>query len=652
MGHLNLVYNINFELSAAAFLAILFVYLRVQYGAQSRTNKAFLRLILYVLIADLLDVISAVTISYWERIPLWINTVVNTMYLGVNAVLGFQFLCYSYVYVAKEKQRKKLISINRSIMLFNLLMLLMNMIDGCIFHMSETQGYVHGELYYIIYAIPFYFIACSTYIMLSSFDRLEHRQRNSVITYSVLAVMGPLIQMLFFPDVLLGMFTVSLGIMMMAFSLETPDYRKLLKTMEELEQTKKEAEEAREVALAANRAKARFLANMSHEIRTPINAVLGMNEMIIRESNEESIRSYATDIESSGRMLLSLINDILDFSKIESGRMEIVPVEYDVYKLINNCYYMICGRAREKNLELIFENDPDMPGYLYGDEIRIQQIVVNLLTNAVKYTDKGEVTLTLCCERIDSDSLLLKIAVKDTGSGIRKEDQARLFDSFKRIEEGKNRNVEGAGLGLAITKQLVELMDGSLQVESIYELGSVFSVSIPQKIVSDEPMGEFVARHVSDNIMNEKGQRKLWAPHGRILVVDDMAMNLKVITGLLRGSGLQVDTAGSGRECLEMIKNNVYHIIFMDHMMPEMDGIETLHQIQACKDNPNSQTAVIMLTANAIAGVKEEYLADGFCDYLSKPFRGSELEQMIIKYLPAKLLTQNIERIPVAKPEE
>ncbi len=635
---MSLVYNIYFEISAAAFLVILYIYLIFQYGMQSMANKAFLKLTLFTLLANVLDVVTAITISYSTALPLWVNTLLNTLYLVVDGLLGYQFMYYSYIYVSKEKKHSKVIWINRGILAYHLLILFGNLFTGWVFFMNEADGYVHGKYYLVVYLMPFYFIACSAVIMISSFKHFERQQRISVIIYIVLAVSGPLAQMLLCPDVLIGLFTVSIGIMMMAFSLETPDYKRLLKTMEELEKTKEEAEEAKEVALAANQAKARFLANMSHEIRTPINAVLGMNEMILKESREDAIRTYAADIESSGRMLLSLINDILDFSKIESGKMEIIPVEYDLFSLINESYHMIIGRAREKNLELSIENNRDLPKRLMGDKIRIQQIIMNLLTNAVKYTAKGKITLGLDCEKTEDDRLFLKISVKDTGIGIRKEDQEKLFESFQRIEEDKNRNVEGTGLGLAITKQLVDLMEGTLSVESVYELGSVFTVSIPQRIVSNEPLGEFIVSDMTQAAADSGRTERLWAPQGRILAVDDMAMNLKVITGFLRDTGIVIDTAQSGSECLEKVKQHHYHIIFMDHMMPGMDGIETLHRLREMSDNENSGTPVIMLTANAIAGVKDEYLAEGFCDYLSKPVRESELEQMILKYLPAQFL--------------
>lgn len=416
-----------------------------------------------------------------------------------------------------------------------------------------------------------------------------------------------------------------------------------VKNMEEqnkrLLAAKEEAENARHEAQLANEAKSRFLANMSHEIRTPINAVLGMDAMILRENEQESIQEYARNIQSAGQGLLALVNDILDFSKIESGKMEITPAEYELFSLINDSYHMIVMRAKEKGISLHIQNDAAIPGKLYGDEVRIRQIIVNLLTNAIKYTEKGSVTIRLDWERMKENRMLLKISVQDTGIGIRKEDISRLFDSFERMDEKKNRNIEGSGLGLSITRHLIELMEGRITVESEYGKGSVFRVELPQIIVSDEPSGNFTEKYIDSVETKQICLESFQAPKARILVVDDVLMNLKVIAGLLKNTKIQIDTAESGRECLELIKEKDYHMIFLDHMMPQMDGIEVWHRMQEMPDNRNKKTPVIMLTANAVMGAKESYLQTGFRDYLSKPIQEAKLQEMILKYLPAELVT-------------
>lgn len=410
-------------------------------------------------------------------------------------------------------------------------------------------------------------------------------------------------------------------------------------------------EKEKQQAILASQSKVQFLANMSHEIRTPINAVLGMDEMILRESKSGNITEYAQDIQSAGRSLLSLINDILDFSKIESGKMEILPVEYDLASVLNDCYHMIAMRAREKNLELHVENDPLLPSRLYGDEVRIRQIITNLLTNGVKYTEQGHVTLQMTGER-SGDYINLRVAVKDTGIGIAEENMKKLFDSFQRVEEIRNRNIEGTGLGLAITKQLVELMDGRIWVESQYGKGSVFYVEFPQKIISDEEIGDFAERYRKNMEKMKDYKESFIAPEARLLVVDDVPMNLKVIQGLLKSTEIQIETAESGKQCLDMIKRKTYHLIMLDHMMPEMDGIETLHRMMEMEDYPSKDAKVIMLTANAIMGAKEEYLSEGFCDYLSKPVRANELEEMVSKHLPPEMVMYKSEETTWVEPKK
>lgn len=403
---------------------------------------------------------------------------------------------------------------------------------------------------------------------------------------------------------------------------------------------REEAETAKQEAQDASRAKSSFLANISHEIRTPINAVLGMDTMILRESHEESIREYARDIQSAGNNLLSLINDILDFSKIESGKMEIEPADYELASLLGDCYNMIQMRARDKGLFFRMENSTSIPRRLNGDEVRIRQIVINFLTNAIKYTEKGDVVLSANWEKTDDTSIKLIISVSDTGMGIKYEDQQRLFDSFQRFDLERNRKIEGTGLGLAISKQLVDLMNGKIYVESSYGRGSTFTVEIPQLVRDFEPIGDFQIQLQESAADGEEYQGNFKAPDAQILVVDDVPMNLKVICELLKSTQIRIDAVESGKECLRNISLKKYDIIFLDHMMPEMDGIETLKNMKWVAENKNSDTPVIMLTANAIIGAKDEYLNMGFHDYLAKPVKENELELMIRKYLPGELIIE------------
>ncbi|MBR2402077.1 MAG: response regulator [Lachnospiraceae bacterium] len=396
----------------------------------------------------------------------------------------------------------------------------------------------------------------------------------------------------------------------------------------------KELEKAKIEAENANLAKTQFLARVSHEIRTPINAIIGMNEMILRESTQDEVLKYAGDVENSSVLLLNLINELLDSTKIESGKMELVPVRYEMGSLLNDIYNMTEVKAREKKLELIFDVAPDIPNECIGDDKRIRQVLLNLLSNAVKYTRQGTVTLEVACRTIGEETTL-HFAVKDTGIGIRKEDIDRIYDEFKRFDVHKNRNVEGTGLGMNIARQFLQLMGSDLQIESEYEKGSVFSFDLVQKVANQEPIGDFRERiHLASG--KNKYKTAFTAPDAKVLVVDDYEMNLKVFKGLLKPSQIQVHEATGGKECLSMLKKERYDIVFLDHMMPEMDGIDTLKAIRdekLCEGVP-----IIMLTANAILGDKEKYLSLGFDDFLSKPLIPEKLDKMIIKHLPEGLV--------------
>ena len=413
-------------------------------------------------------------------------------------------------------------------------------------------------------------------------------------------------------------------------------------------------------AESANRAKSDFLANMSHEIRTPINAVLGINELILREDlkarecmendpreAEEALRNigiYAGDVKNAGNNLLAIINDILDFSRIESGSVDLREAPYQLSSLLNDLSNMIYFRAREKSLEFLIDVDESLPDNLCGDEVRVRQILINLLTNAVKYTDQGYVRLTVRGERQD-DGLLLQADVSDTGIGIRDEEMEELFTRFHRLDIERNSTVEGTGLGLAITQRLLGIMGGTITVKSTYGEGSVFSVTIPQKVVSDEPLGDLGKRfteHAEEARPSRPSQEYFHAPSARILIVDDTQMNLKVAVRLLKATQMQIDTAPGGAESVEMAKAVRYDLILMDQRMPVMNGTEALHRIRMDTEGASFDVPVICLTADAVIGARERYLAEGFTDYITKPIDSRMLAKMIVKYLPH----EKVEAVP------
>ena len=399
-------------------------------------------------------------------------------------------------------------------------------------------------------------------------------------------------------------------------------------TSEEMIAAMKQAEQTRDL----------FLANMSHELRTPINTILGLNELILRESQEEAIKEYALDIRQAGSVLLTLVSDILDFTKLEAGQMKLSDGIYDVSSLLNDLVNGISIPLRKKKLDLGLDIAKDVPYKLSGDEIHLRQILNNLLSNAVKYTDRGKVTLHLGWNRLEGDEIEVDFAVKDTGIGIREKDIAKLFSAFQRMDTVTRGKKDSTGLGLAITNRLVEMMGGRLEVQSAFGKGSAFSFRIVQKVVEDAPLGDFEEKYNESLHSLRNYKQKFIAPMGRVLIVDDNAMNLAVAQGLLKETRLQVDVAGSGEECLELLKRKTYHVICLDHMMPVMDGVETLHAIRSLEGNPSVDTPVIALTANAVAGAREFYLEAGFQDYLTKPIDAEKFETMLIQYLPSNVV--------------
>lgn len=443
-------------------------------------------------------------------------------------------------------------------------------------------------------------------------------------------------------ETVLGYLAILILIQIVAALLSFLIVRPYVKAQGELLEQKVRAE-------SANHAKSDFLANMSHEIRTPINAMLGMNEMILREgrraqeltdndtqARKEAMKNivvYSGDIENAGHNLLAIVNDILDFSKIEAGRMDLVESPYQLSSMLNDLSNMTLFKARDKGLDFIIDVDESLPDELFGDEMRVKQIFTNLLNNAVKYTEHGNIRLRLTGEK-EEDVVILSASVRDTGIGIKTEDREKLFNMFQRLEIERNSTIEGSGLGLVITQRLLEMMGGTISVESEYGKGSAFNVKIPQKIVSDNPVGDFQKRF-EENVLGAAVYRESFrAPKAHILIVDDTKMNLTVVVNLLKNTKMKIDTASSAAGAVALAEINHYDLILMDQRMPEMDGTEALHRIRESATGASKDSPVICLTADAVVGAKERYLEEGFTDFLTKPIDSYALEKMLMKYLP------------------
>ncbi|MCR4789324.1 MAG: response regulator [Lachnospiraceae bacterium] len=507
--------------------------------------------------------------------------------------------------------------------LFDIICVAVGIITGHLFYIEN--GYtVYGPLVDYIGVIPLFCLIAFFCISYKGIGKLGFRQVYILSTYLVFSILNAVI-LYFFPDLDFSYVTTSFSCIIIFIFIQ-------------LDVTA-EAFISEKVLISANKAKSDFLARMSHEIRTPVNTILGMDEMILRESTESDVLEYAGDIRSAGRSLLSIINDILDLSKIESGKMEIIPVEYDISGMLRDLANMVTIRAKEKNLSLNISVSGDIPSGLYGDDVRIRQILTNLLTNAVKYTERGyiyfDVSMKEHAPEDSDDTVTLHFEVEDTGMGIKPEDMDKLFGEFERVNDTDNRNIEGTGLGIPITMKMLELMNSELKVKSEYGKGSVFSFDLIQKVVDPKPIGDFRKKEEKSIPEDRSDHDAFTAPSAKVLIVDDNSVNRKVFMALLKRTKISVVEAGSGQEAISLASSEGFDIIFMDHMMPGMDGVEAMKRIREISDGPCKDTPIIVLTANAIVGSKEEYIELGFDGYLSKPIEYEELEKMIREILTA-----------------
>ncbi len=563
----------------------------------------------------------------------WMVRISNYLVFALSLFTIFSFNLYLSDMLTREgrlaKVPRRMKAVNVLVLIDEVLIFL-NLFTGIFYTFDETNHYQRATFYPISFAIPLIALLIELSALIQFGKKIRRRMRLPLFLFTTMPIIAAVLQFFFYGLSLANMSIVGAEIIMYVFVVFDMNA----------------ATEAKEEAEYENRVKSAFLANMSHEIRTPINAVLGMNEMILRECMDENILEYSGSIKTAGNTLLGLVNDILDFSKIEAGKMEILPVDYDISSIIGDLVNMIRLRADDKGLKILLDFDKSLPRILHGDEIRLKQIITNILTNAVKYTEKGSVTFRIGYEKTADDEVALDIFVKDTGIGIKPEDMEKLFSEFERIEESRNRGIEGTGLGMNITRRLLEMMDSRLEVESVYGEGSEFSFHLKQKVVKWEPLGDYEKAYHNVLAGRSRYQEKFVAPDAKVLLIDDNPMNLAVFKNLLKQTRVQVDTADNSDEGLMRTREKKYNIIFLDHLMPGKDGIETLRELKGEAENPNLKTPVICLTANAISGAREEYIEAGFDDYLTKPIDPDQLENMMIGFLPEELVEITKEKPP------
>lgn len=627
-----MLYNIYFEAAAIVFLVVLNLYIRLQFTAESQSNRYFQRLSMTILLAVVLDVISAVTISYYEMVPIWANTLLSTVYFLSDILLEYFFMMYCACATFGTIHKFYIPQICCVISLLCVVLLVANLFTGWVFYFDEN-GYQQGPIYMMVHIVPLVLMVCTSGMMMINFSKFNKKQRLSIILYILVIAAGPIVQ-LSHPNVLFILFTVSIGLLLLMFAMETPDYQALNRSMNELRKTRDEAEEAMAAAQSASRAKSDFLSSISHEIRTPINAILGYNEMVLRDTEKKDIAQYCVNIQSAGKTLLSMISDMMDYTEIENGSINIEETDYSTASLISDI--TICGNyfAEKKDIKLHVNIDPEIPRELHGDSVRIIRIFLNLLSNSSKYTDFGHIDIVIKWEPESDTEGWINAEVIDTGIGMHEEDIARITSAFQRVNKKRNQNIQGIGLGLTIVSKLLSMMGSTLSIESEYGKGTTASFRLKQGVVNAAPLGEL-------DLLNrtpEKGTMKpgFTAPNARLLAVDDNIMNLELYRGSLKDTKIHIDTAINGIEALELISQYKYDLIILDHMMPVMDGMETLKTIK--KQNLCEDVPILVITANAVSGEKSVYLNAGFDDYLSKPVSSRQLLDVVRKYLPDELI--------------
>ncbi len=578
------------------------------YKKRIRTTETDLYTILLVTIfvGTIVD-IFATSISLMG-FPYEVIVYFNKLYFYFLCIVGVLMFYYAYYFARgmTPKEKKQLTKFTFIISIF----------ISFYFLILPLDVYVEGTMINITGAIKIFtnlFLAFWSFVitllviyrLVQKNSTLKIEKSIPIFLFVILLVVAGGLQIMN-PTLSVITFALVIDMLLMFFTIENPDIR----LIEELNIAKNQA-------LRASKAKTDFLSSMSHEIRTPLNAIVGFSQLLKEEKNPDLAKEELDDILMSSNTLLDIINGILDLSKIEANKLEIINKEYEFKKIYNEAIKLAKTKIGEKNIDFICTYDEEIPNVLFGDDIRIKQIILNLLTNAIKYTEKGFVKITVS-KKIKNNNCTLTIKVEDSGQGIKKDDLNHLFTKFQRLNESVNTSIEGTGLGLVITKKIIELMNGSIDVKSTFKKGSTFTVEFNQKIIDKTKL---------DNTMVVR--KKLSLPDKKILIVDDNIINLKVASKLIEVYDCQIKTVNSGFECLEEYKNG-YDIIFLDDMMPNMTGTETLAKL---KENDDFNIPVIALTANALAEMKEKYLNSGFDDYLAKPIDRDELYRVITKYL-------------------
>ena len=667
--------SILLDYASLAILWVISISVGRRYINISKSNSAFYRLVHLLFFVGVFDIVkeyalkSSMVIS---EVPFLVAKLFYSISLCVLSLLTYQ---YTRSYVIKEDEK-----IKRSVL--DMIAIIITIVAASISFVDMTCGILDkkelsdSNFLFNIYGLvlPLIVFIFNLFIVLKNKKDYSKSQRNAIVLFVLIVFCVTMLSHLIHFPYRIIVFAATVAVIIIQLSLETPDYNNLINAINEKEKQAKEADEARELAeklrfeadqakiqaeasyneakeardqaylsaqaaeeanrsaQKASKIKNEFLSRMSNEIRTPMNTIVGMTDMILSESREENTISYAADVSKAANNLLNIINNILDFSKIESGKVKLLEDEYDFKSMLKDIYNVYFIKAREKNIKLNFDIDENIPRYLVGDDVRIKQVLSNLLSNAVKFTDKGTVSLRVTLEGKGRASVLLKYMVKDTGCGMKEEDIIRIYESHGRGNDKNTDGINGSGLGISIISGLLTIMGSKLSVESIYGLGSQFSFSVRQTFSSKENVGDFYDTEERKAYSDDR--ELIFAPMAEVLVVDDNLMNIKVFEGIIKDTGIIVSTALSGMEALELTLNKKYDLIFMDHLMPEMNGIETMEHIRRNENNLNKDTKIIALVANSDKGAYDEYMGYGFDDVGFKPTTLNEINHLLWTHLP------------------
>ena len=604
------------RMEMACFLVIVFMSI-IYFSAkreQTKIHKVFSAIMLISMIHLIFDSATIYTVNRLDTVPMWLNDGLHRLFIGTMVVIFYLFYRYTVLLIEEETMQKQPLSRLFTIILFVVVI-------GVLFlpiYYTETElgNYSYGPAAYMVYLSIAVYLIGVVFVLVKNWKQIHPKKRFAISMAMLIEIIVSLYQA-FNPMALLS----GMGIMLMDLSfyltMENPD----IALVKQVQKEKQRAE-------AANEAKSTFLSHMSHEIRTPMNAVVGMTELMLRTDVTTEQRDYLVNIKNSGNALVSIINDILDISKIESGKMELSEADYEVRPMLEDIHMIIENRIGEKPIRLFYEIDSKVPKRLRGDELRIRQVIINILNNAFKFTEEGYIKLTVDLISENEEEVALKVSVSDTGQGIRREDIKKLFEAFEQVDAERNRGKEGTGLGLSISSELIRMMGGKLEVESIYNEGSEFFFTIKQKNALSQ----------SEESTTEEEYKEFTAPNAKILVVDDSKINLKIAIGLLEPLHMEVDTAESGKQTLELVQKKEYDIIFMDHMMPGMDGIETTKRMRQLPVRYLEEVPVIAFTANAMKEAEQSFYEAGMNGFIPKPIDVDQLFQTVRRWLPEELI--------------